>query len=93
MCIRFPDKEAGQVPMAYVVKKPGTAITESQVMDFIAKQVKQTIHYTYMIYLCFLKYIVTSYTTMNLYIGGSIQENSKTGVRGFCSKESLRQDT
>lgn len=37
--IPFPDKEAGQVPMAYVVKKPGTAITESQVMDFIAKQV------------------------------------------------------
>lgn len=50
MYIRFPDKEAGQVPMAYVVKKPGTAITESQVMDFIAKQVRT--NYTYHIYIC-----------------------------------------
>ncbi|XP_048137265.1 4-coumarate--CoA ligase-like 9 [Rhodamnia argentea] len=37
--IPYPDEEAGQIPMAFVVRKPGSKITESQVMDFIAKQV------------------------------------------------------
>ncbi|KAL3641075.1 4-coumarate--CoA ligase-like 5 [Castilleja foliolosa] len=37
--IPFPDNEVGQFPMAYVVRKAGSAITESVVMDFIAKQV------------------------------------------------------
>ncbi|GFP86960.1 4-coumarate--coa ligase-like 5 [Phtheirospermum japonicum] len=37
--IPFPDNEVGQFPMAYVVRKTGSAITESGVMDFIAKQV------------------------------------------------------
>ncbi|KAK6118939.1 hypothetical protein DH2020_047318 [Rehmannia glutinosa] len=38
--IPFPDKEVGQFPMAYVVRKTGSTLTESGVMDFIAKQVK-----------------------------------------------------
>ncbi|KAK3439789.1 hypothetical protein EUGRSUZ_B00137 [Eucalyptus grandis] len=37
--IPYPDEEAGQIPVAFVVRKPGSNITESQVMDFIAKQV------------------------------------------------------
>ncbi|KAK6131392.1 hypothetical protein DH2020_034877 [Rehmannia glutinosa] len=37
--IPFPDKEVGQFPMAYVVRKTGSTLTESGVMDFIAKQV------------------------------------------------------
>jgi len=37
--IRYPDKEAGQVPMAYVVRKDGSSLSESQVMDFVAGQV------------------------------------------------------
>ncbi|KAL2318865.1 hypothetical protein Fmac_032741 [Flemingia macrophylla] len=37
--IPYPDKEAGQVPMAYVVRKAGNGLSESQVMDFVAKQV------------------------------------------------------
>lgn len=37
--IPFPDKEVGQFPMAYVVRKSGSTITESAVMDFVAKQV------------------------------------------------------
>ncbi|KAL3505465.1 hypothetical protein ACH5RR_035306 [Cinchona calisaya] len=37
--IPFPDKEVGQFPMAYVVRKSGTTISGTAVMDFIAKQV------------------------------------------------------
>lgn len=37
--IPFPDKEVGQFPMAYVVRKTGSTISASAVMDFIAKQV------------------------------------------------------
>jgi acyl-CoA synthetase (AMP-forming)/AMP-acid ligase II len=37
---RYPDEEAGQIPMAFVVRKPGSNITEAQVIDFIAKQVR-----------------------------------------------------
>ncbi|XP_022137309.1 4-coumarate--CoA ligase-like 9 [Momordica charantia] len=37
--IPYPDEEAGEIPMAYVVRKPGSNITEAQVIDFIAKQV------------------------------------------------------
>lgn len=37
--VPYPDEDAGQIPMAYIVRKPGSSITEAQVMDFIAKQV------------------------------------------------------
>ncbi|KAJ4712616.1 4-coumarate:CoA ligase-like protein [Melia azedarach] len=37
--IPYPDEAAGQIPMAFVVRKPGSNITEAQVMDFTAKQV------------------------------------------------------
>ncbi|KAM0979355.1 hypothetical protein ACFX13_015503 [Malus domestica] len=37
--IPYPDEDAWQIPMAYVVRKPGSNITEGQVMDFVAKQV------------------------------------------------------
>lgn len=37
--VPYPDEEAGQIPMAFVVRKPGSTITESQVMDYVAKQV------------------------------------------------------
>jgi len=35
----YPDKEAGQYPMAYVVRKDGSNISETQVMEFVAGQV------------------------------------------------------
>ncbi|KAJ3674353.1 hypothetical protein LUZ60_004969 [Juncus effusus] len=37
--IPYPDEEAGEIPMAFVVKQPGSNLTENQVMDFVAKQV------------------------------------------------------
>ncbi|KAL2347012.1 hypothetical protein Fmac_001012 [Flemingia macrophylla] len=37
--IPYPDEEAGQIPMAFIVRKPGSNITADQVMEFVAKQV------------------------------------------------------
>ncbi|KAJ3692199.1 hypothetical protein LUZ60_012549 [Juncus effusus] len=37
--IPYPDEEAGEIPMAFVVRQPGSNLTEKQVMDFVAKQV------------------------------------------------------
>ncbi|XP_073123063.1 4-coumarate--CoA ligase-like 9 [Henckelia pumila] len=37
--IPYPDEEAGQIPMAYIVRKPDSTISAAQIMDFIATQV------------------------------------------------------
>ncbi|XXG89093.1 hypothetical protein AAC387_Pa12g1178 [Persea americana] len=37
--IPYPDEEAGQVPMAFVVRQPQSALCEAQIIDFVAKQV------------------------------------------------------
>ncbi|EOA37781.1 hypothetical protein CARUB_v10012648mg [Capsella rubella] len=37
--IPFPDKVVGEFPMACVVRKPGSFITEKTIMEFVAKQV------------------------------------------------------
>ncbi|XP_010450962.1 PREDICTED: 4-coumarate--CoA ligase-like 8 [Camelina sativa] len=37
--IPFPDKEAGQYPMAYVTRKPESNLCEKKVIEFISKQV------------------------------------------------------
>ncbi|KAK3184187.1 hypothetical protein Dsin_031473 [Dipteronia sinensis] len=36
--VPYPDEEAGQISMAFVVRKPGSTITDAQIMDYIAKQ-------------------------------------------------------
>ncbi|KAJ6760880.1 LONG-CHAIN-FATTY-ACID--COA LIGASE [Salix purpurea] len=47
--IPYPDEEAGQIPMAYVVRKPGSNTTEGQIMDSIAKQVSFCIFFETMV--------------------------------------------
>ncbi|KAJ1298940.1 hypothetical protein BS78_01G492500 [Paspalum vaginatum] len=37
--IPFPDREVGQFPMAYIVRKKGSDLSEREVMEFVAKQV------------------------------------------------------
>ncbi|CAJ1947595.1 unnamed protein product, partial [Sphenostylis stenocarpa] len=37
--IPYPDEEAGQVPMAIVVRKPQSWLSEAEIIDFVAKQV------------------------------------------------------
>ncbi|XP_051115908.1 4-coumarate--CoA ligase-like 9 [Andrographis paniculata] len=37
--IPYPDEEAGQIPMGYIVRKPGSNVSAAQIMDSVAKQV------------------------------------------------------
>lgn len=46
---RIPDEEAGQVPVAFVVRQNGSIIDESKIKDFVARQVLAKISYTMMI--------------------------------------------
>lgn len=35
------DEEAGEIPVAFVVRKDGSALSEAAVIDFVSKQVKK----------------------------------------------------
>ncbi|CAL9169471.1 unnamed protein product, partial [Musa hybrid cultivar] len=35
----YPDAEAGQIPVAFIVRQPGHDLTEAQVMGFVAEKV------------------------------------------------------
>lgn len=35
----FEDEKAGEIPVAFVVRKPGSKLTSEEVMEFVAKQV------------------------------------------------------
>ncbi|KAM3761232.1 hypothetical protein ACB098_01G252500 [Castanea mollissima] len=37
--IPYPDEEAGQVPMAFVVRQPRSSLGEAEIIDFVAKRV------------------------------------------------------
>lgn len=37
--IPYPDDEAGQVPMAFIVRQPNSTLCEAEIMEFVDKQV------------------------------------------------------
>ncbi|CAN8251787.1 unnamed protein product [Cochlearia groenlandica] len=37
--VPFPDEDAGEIPMAFIVRKQGSNLNEAQIIDFVAKQV------------------------------------------------------
>ncbi|CAN8264530.1 unnamed protein product [Cochlearia groenlandica] len=37
--VPFPDEDAGEIPMAFIVRKPGSNLNEAQIISFVAKQV------------------------------------------------------
>ncbi|KAL0918973.1 hypothetical protein M5K25_011029 [Dendrobium thyrsiflorum] len=39
MVDRYPDEEAGEIPMAFIVRRPGSTLCSVAVMDFVVKQV------------------------------------------------------
>lgn len=74
---RYPDEEAGEIPMAYVVRKPGSNMSEAQVIDFIAKQAMLHLSRNFQIVSYFFQ--VFTYI-LKLYhfhlVGCAVQENS-----------------
>ncbi|XP_020586810.1 4-coumarate--CoA ligase-like 5 [Phalaenopsis equestris] len=37
--IPYPDEDAGEIPMAFIVRRPRSSISSAAVMDFVGKQV------------------------------------------------------
>ncbi|XP_073526362.1 uncharacterized protein [Phyllobates terribilis] len=37
--VPYPDEVAGQIPMAFIVRQPGSSVTSIEIMDFVAKEV------------------------------------------------------
>ena len=40
------DEEAGEIPVAFVVRKSGSSLSCTQVMEYVAKQVKKILNHT-----------------------------------------------
>jgi hypothetical protein len=36
---RYPDEDAGQVPLAFVIRQPQSSMGEAEIIDFVAKRV------------------------------------------------------
>lgn len=44
MFCRAKDEEAGEVPMAFVLKRQGSMLSEAAVIDYVAKQVPSSFY-------------------------------------------------
>lgn len=59
--IRYPDDEAGEIPMACVVRKPGSSFKEDELISFTEKKVSRVMFpfvFFLILYSHFLKYCV-----------------------------------
>jgi len=36
---RYPDEDAGQIPLAFVIRQPHSSMGEAEIINFVAKQV------------------------------------------------------
>lgn len=45
--ISYPDEEAGELPLAYVVKREGADLSEKEVMSFVSKMVRHLLATSY----------------------------------------------
>jgi len=52
VCGRYPDHEAGQIPMAFFVKKSNSNFCEEDVINFVAKHVNGALEFLYVSLLC-----------------------------------------
>lgn len=87
---RYPDKEVGQYPVAYVVRKGGSKLSETEVIDFIGKLVSLYFKVWYYEFLWKRKTIVNKNDVVHT--GGSIQENPKSDICIIHTQECFGQD-
>lgn len=45
--VRVEDEEAGQIPMAYVVRAAGSELSEADIIEYVARQVSLSISLNY----------------------------------------------
>lgn len=81
--IPYPDEAAGQVPMAFVVRSRGSTIDETQVKDFVAKQVYFISSFSSYYWIK----TTTKLTSKIIELGCTIQKAKKSLFCGFDSKE------
>jgi len=46
--VGIPDAEAGELPRAYVVIRPGNTLTEREVKQFVAGDLASLLHFRYL---------------------------------------------
>ena len=84
--VRYPDEEAGQIPMAFVVRQPQSSLSEAEIIDFVAKQVLPWHNIAY--YNLFRLQVLGKFQSINMMLvissmmfpGCTIQENKACSI-------------
>lgn len=92
MFCRAKDEEAGEVPMAFVLKRQGSMLSEAAVIDYVAKQVPYLLLFIQPQCLVFLSLYMFSFimldeassTWFTFFVAGcTIQESEEGDVHTF----------